>query len=112
MEKTIFSRLAEDSRPRDAHGLPEDRVESKGRKFQVMRAIARLHECDEETLLDCVDANESQVKEILDEMMAKNEVEARKGEGSRTKSDRSFALTLNGWGEYLTALGSMYELPE
>ncbi len=77
-----------------------------------MRALARLHECDEETLFDCVDASEHQVREVLEDMTSKNEVEARVDEGSRTRSSRLLALTLDGWGEYLGVLGSMYELPD
>jgi hypothetical protein len=104
--------LAE-SRQRDAdRGHSDDGEEFSGRKFHVMRTLARLHECDEETLLDCLDASEQQVKDILEDMSSKNEVEVRLGPGSRTRSHRSYALTLNGWGEYLTALGSMYELTE
>ena len=114
MEKTVFSRPTE-SRPVEevrGGGHLDESEEFSGTKFHVMRTLARLHECDEETLLDCVDASELQVKEILEEMMAKKEVDVKLGEGSRTRSHRSFALTLNGWGEYLNVLGSMYEFPE
>ena len=80
------------------------------RKFPIMRTLARLHECDVQTLFSRVDATELDVHDILSEMVSKNEVEAsRRAKGG---NEESFALTLKGWGEYLKALSSIYELPE
>ncbi len=73
-----------------------------------MRTLARFHECDVDTLQNRVDANELDLHEILQEMVAKNEVEAMPTAGRR----EVFALTLKGWGEYLRVLGSIYELTE
>lgn len=79
------------------------------RKLPIMRTLARLHECDVQTLFGSVDATELDVHDILTDMVSKNEVEASRR--SRGK-DESFTLTLKGWGEYLKALSSIYELPE
>jgi hypothetical protein len=81
-------------------------------KFLVMRTLARLHDCDEETILDNVDATQHQVHGILRDMVSKNEVEANPAQRSRGLRKLTFTLTLNGWGEYMQALGSIYELPE
>ncbi len=81
-------------------------------KFLVMRTLARLHECDEETIVRKIDATQHQVHEILRDMVSKNEVEASPAQRSRGVRKATFTLTLNGWGEYMQALGSIYELPE
>jgi hypothetical protein len=81
------------------------------RKLPIMRTLARLHECDVETLVSKVEASELDVHDILSEMVSKNEVEAS-GEGKVSKRDERFTLTLKGWGEYLKVLSSIYELPE
>ena len=74
-------------------------------KLPIMRALAKSHECDLETLFSMVDASELDVHYVLREMVSKREVEASPGSRSET-----FALTLKGWGEYMNALGSVYEL--
>ena len=81
-------------------------------RFLVMRTLARLHQCDEEAILQSVDATEHQVHEILRDMVTRSEVEANPGQRSRGSRKTTFALTLGGWGEYMKALGSIYELPE
>jgi len=77
-----------------------------------MRTLARLHECDVETLFSRVDASELDVHDILTDMVSKKEVEASPTQASGGKREERFALTLKGWGEYMKALGSIYELPE
>jgi hypothetical protein len=77
-----------------------------------MRTLARLHECDEESILHNTDATESQVRQVLREMVEKDEVEANPRSRSSSTHRTTFTLTLNGWGEYMQALGSIYELPE
>ena len=94
MEHLVMSRLMAESDVLDARKLP------------VMRTLARFHECDLETLFGTVDASELEVREVLMEMVSRNEVEATAGRGER------FALTREGWGEYMNALGSIYELSE
>lgn len=94
MEKAVMRRPTEDA----------EAVHS--REFPIMRTLARFHECDVETLYSRIDASEVDVHEILAEMVSKEEVEAAPG------TNRRFALTLKGWGEYLKLLGSIYELPE
>lgn len=77
------------------------------RKLPIMRALARLHECDLDALCGTVDASELDVHDILTMMVSESEVEAS------TESRRGrFALTLKGWGEYMRVLGSVYELTE
>jgi hypothetical protein len=95
MENIVMSKRREDSDFLDARKLP------------IMRTLARLHECDVGTLLSMVDASELDVHDVLREMVSTNEVEASLG----SRSER-FALTLKGWGEYMNALGSIYELSE
>lgn len=94
MEKAILSR------PDDEPDGPE------ARKLPVMRALARLHECDAETLYSSVDASELDVHDIVTEMVGEGQVEATLGR------ERRYTLTLKGWAEYLKALSSLYELPE
>jgi len=93
------------SRPREE----EDGIDA--RKFLIMRALARFHECDVDTLFSRVDASELDVHDILKEMVSKNEVEspAQTPGGARSET---FTLTLKGWAEYMKVLGSIYELPE
>ena len=93
-------------RPREETSLPDNK------KFPIMRALARLHECDVETLYAAVDASELDVHDILGEMVSRNEVEASASQPSEGRSTEKFALTLKGWGEYLHVLSSIYELPE
>ena len=96
MEKAVMRRQAEEADVLDA------------RKFPIMRTLARLHECDVETLYSRVDASELDVHDILRDMVSKKEVEASSG----TNRSQKFALTLKGWGEYMKVLGSIYELQE
>jgi hypothetical protein len=95
MENTVMSRPREEAEVLDARKLP------------IMRTLARLHECDAETLFSTVDASEPDVHDALGEMLSNREVEA--SPGSRGKR---FTLTLKGWAEYMGVLGSIYELPE
>ncbi len=81
-------------------------------KFLVMRTLARLHECDQEAILRNIDATEHEVHEILRDMVSRNEVEANPAQRARGARRTAFSLTLNGWAEYMQALGSIYELPE
>jgi len=80
------------------------------RKFPVMRTLARLHECDGETLCGGIDASETDVHDILTEMVSKEEVEASLRQLSGGKRSERFALTVKGWGEYMRILSSIYEL--
>lgn len=96
MENAMMSRTREDE---DA---PDER------KFPVMRTLARLHECDAQTILDSVDATKLDVHDILTDMVSRKEVEPSK-RGSRGEK---YTLTLKGWGEYMKVLGSLYELSE
>ena len=82
------------------------------KKFPIMRTLARLHECDVETLYSRIDASELDVHDILREMVSKKEVEASPRPLSGGKRSERFTLTLKGWGEYMKVLGSIYELPE
>ena len=81
------------------------------RKFPIMRTLAKLHDCDAQTIYDSVDASELDIHELLSDMVSKQGVEAslKKQVGRR---DERFSLTLKGWVEYLRALGALYELPE
>lgn len=92
------------SRPREEDGLD-------ARKFPIMRALARFHECDAEALFSKVDASELEVHDLLKEMVSKKEVESsiQTSEGARRER---FTLTLKGWATYMKILGSIYELPE
>jgi len=94
------------SRPR------EEPIGLTGKRFLVMRTLARLHECDEEELLHSIDSTELEIHGVLRDMVSKDEVEASPARVSRGKRRTTFALTYNGWGEYMNALGSVYELPE
>jgi hypothetical protein len=94
------------STPREEH-LGQD-----SKKFLAMRTLARLHECDEEEVLRSIDSTEFEIHDILRDMISKDEVEASPARVSRGKRKTTFALTLNGWAEYMNALGSVYELPE
>jgi hypothetical protein len=100
MENVVMSRETEESSVVDA------------RKFPIMRTLARLHECDVETLYSRVDASELDVHDILAEMVSKNEVEASPKSPAGGRLNERFTLTLKGWGEYMKVLGSIYELPE
>ncbi len=82
------------------------------KKLPIMRTLARLHECDVETLYSRIDASELDVHDILEEMVARNEVEASPRQPSGERRNERFTLTLKGWGEYMQVLGSIYELPE
>jgi len=88
------------SRPRD------ESAGSESRKFPVMRALARLHECDAGTLCGSVDASELDVHDVVAEMVNEGEVESTHGR------EKKYTLTLKGWAEYLKVLSSIYELPE
>jgi hypothetical protein len=85
---------------------------SLAKKLPIMRTLARLHECDVETLYSRVDASELDVHDILTEMLSEKEVEASPMHSSGSARGEKFALTLKGWGEYMKVLGSIYELPE
>jgi hypothetical protein len=100
MENVVVSRRKEQSIGPDA------------KKFLIMRTLARLHECDEEALLLSIDSTEAEIHQIMGDMVSKDEVEASPPWISKGKRRTTFALTLNGWGGYLNALGSVYELPE
>jgi|GEM_PF-3846611 len=100
MENIVVSRGTEESGVFDA------------RKFPIMRTLARLHECDVETLYSRIDASELDVQEILREMVSKKEVEASPRPLVGGKRSERFTLTLKGWGEYMRVLGSIYELSE
>ena len=100
MENVVMRRGTEESGVLDA------------KKFPIMRTLARLHECDVETLYSRIDASELDVHDILSEMLSKNEVEASPRLASGGKPNERFVLTMKGWGEYLKVLGSIYELPE
>ncbi len=89
----------------------EEPIGQTGKKFLVMRTLARLHECDEEELLHRIDSTELEIHDVLSDMISKDEVEASPAKVSIGKR-RTFALTFIGWGEYIYALGSVYELPE
>ncbi len=82
------------------------------KKFLVMRTLARLHECDEEELLRSIDSTELEIHDVLRDMISRDEAEASAARMPRGKRRTTFALTLNGWGEYMNALGSVYEIPE
>jgi hypothetical protein len=99
MENVVIGREIEETGAFDA------------KKFPIMRALARFHDCDAETLCSRIDASELEVHDLLREMVSKNEVEAS-SEQSGSGSDERFALTVKGWGEYMRVLGSIYELPE
>jgi hypothetical protein len=91
------------------------REESNGvddRKFLIMRTLARLHECDQEALLRSIDSSVLEIHDVLRDMISRNEVETSPPQRSEGKRRATFTLTLNGWGEYMKALGSVYELPE
>ena len=94
------------SRPR------EELIGSSAKKFLIMRTLARFPECDEETLLRNIDSTELEIHGILKDMISENEVEASRPQKSRGKRKATFALTLNGWGEYTKAISTIYELPE
>jgi hypothetical protein len=94
------------SRPR------EELIGFDAKKFLIMRTLARFHECDEEALLRSIDSTGLEIHDILKEMISEHEVEVSPPQKSRGKRKATFALTLNGWGEYMKALGSIYELPE
>ena len=94
------------SRPR------EESIGVGAKKFLVMRTLARLHECDGEALLRNIDSTDLEIHDLLREMISNDEVEASPSQESSGKRKVTFALTLNGWGEYMRALGSVYELPE
>jgi len=100
MEKVVMRGAAEESGVFDAKKLP------------VMRTLARLHECDVETLYSRIDASELDVHDVLKEMVSKKEVEASQRPLSGGKRSERFTLTLKGWGEYMRVLGSIYELSE
>jgi hypothetical protein len=92
------------SRPREAS------VGAK--KFLVMRTLARLHACDSQELLRSIDSTELEIHDTLRDMISMDEVKASHANISRGKRKATYTLTLNGWGEYMNALGSVYELPE
>jgi hypothetical protein len=94
------------SRPGDAP------IGLSGKKFLVMRTLARLHECDEEELLRSIESTELEIHDVLRDMISKDEVEASPARVAKGKRRTTFALTLNGWVEYMNALGAVYELPE
>jgi glutamate-1-semialdehyde aminotransferase len=83
-----------------------------GEKFLVMRTLARLHECDEEAIQHNVDATSQEIHDVLRDMISKGEIEANPAQRSKGIRKVTFTLTLNGWAEYMQALGSIYELPE
>lgn len=95
MEKVVVSRQRNETDSLDAKRLP------------VMRTLAKVHECDEETLYSLIDASELDVHDILRELVSTRDVETTPG-----SSDERFSLSLKGWAEYLNILGSIYELPE
>jgi hypothetical protein len=81
-------------------------------RFLIMRTLARLHECDDEALLRSIDSTELEIQGVLRDMIAMDEVEASPARMSGGRRRTTFALTSNGWDEYLNALASVYELPE
>jgi hypothetical protein len=85
---------------------------TSARKLPIMRTLARLHQCDVETLYGSVEASELDVHDILSEMLSDKEVEASPRQTAGTPRGERFSLTLKGWGEYMKVLGSIYELPE
>jgi len=93
-------------------GPREEHLGQDSKKFLVMRTLARLHECDEEEVLRSIDSTELEIHDVLRDMISKDEVEASPARMSSGKRRTTFALTSNGWGQYLNALGSVYELPE
>jgi len=99
MENAVMSRQKEESDALDA-------------KLPIMRTLARFHECDVETLFSKVDASELDIHDILRDMVSRNEVEASSKQPSGGRHKERFTLTLKGWGEYMSVLGSIYELPE
>jgi hypothetical protein len=99
MENVVMRREAES-------GISEEK------KLPIMRTLARLHECDVETLYSRIDASELDVHDILSDMISKEEVEASPRPVASGKRNEKFTLTMKGWGEYLKVLGSIYELPE
>lgn len=85
---------------------------SDAKKFPIMRALARFHECDAETLYSKIDASEVDVHDILREMVSRKEVEASSKHHPGGSRGERFTLTSKGRWEYLKVLGSIYELPE
>src|SRR2546430_13988542 len=83
-----------------------------GKKFLVMRTMARLHECDEEDLHRSIESTELEIRDLLREMISKDEVEDSPSKVSAGRRRTTFTLTSNGWSWYTSALGSVYELPE
>jgi len=100
MENLVMRRAVEGPEVFDAKKLP------------IMRTLARLHECDAEALCSRIDASELAVYDVLREMVSEDEVEASVRPMSGGKRSERFALTLKGWGEYMKALASIYELSE
>lgn len=74
-----------------------------GEKFLVMRALARLHESDEDALQQDVDATAQQIHDILRDMVSKEEVEVTPAQRAKGIRSTRFTLSLNGWAEYLQA---------
>ena len=100
MENVVLSRPREESN------------DLGGKRFLVMRALARLHYCEEQALVSSIDASERELHDVLMELVSRNEVEASPSMPLRGRSNETFALTLKGRGEYMRTLGSIYELPE
>ena len=100
MENAAFSTSREEEEGLDARRVP------------IMKTLARFHECDAETLYSRVDATELDVHDILREMVSRNEVEASPTQHPGGRRNERFTLTLKGWGEYMQALGSIYEIRE
>ena len=96
MEKTVMSV------PGEGNGSLDER------KVPIMKTLARFHECDVQTLSNRVDESDTDLHDILNEMVSREEVVATTLTGQR----EVFTLTLKGWGEYLRVLGSIYELTE
>jgi hypothetical protein len=94
MENIVVRRLSADA--------------SDPRKFPIMRTLAKFRECDVPTICSTVDVSELDVNQILWDMVARQEAAAAAGDNT----DERFTLTAKGWGEYIDALGSLYELPE
>jgi hypothetical protein len=82
------------------------------RMFPIMRTLAKFHECDVETLSARIEANELDIYDTLREMFSRGEVESLAKRPSERGYGERFALTTKGWGEYLKALGSIYELSD
>jgi hypothetical protein len=98
MENIVLGRRNEETGEHEAWRLP------------IMRTLARLHECDVETLFSNLDASEPELHGVLREMVSRDEVApTRDSSGGR---EERFTLTAKGWGEYLRALSSIYELSE